>query len=75
MTIQESVLAHLKSLPVDQQVKVLDYVEQLPGPNVRREPFKDLRGAFAQLDVDLSPEDFQQVRREMWRSFPRDIEP
>jgi hypothetical protein len=34
---------------------------------------KSLLGAFQHLKLEVTPEDIQEVRREMWKNFPREI--
>lgn len=42
----------------------------LPGQAPRR---RSLYGLWRQYNIDLTAEDLAEVRREMWRGFPRDI--
>ena len=35
-------------------------------------PRKSLHGLWADLNVDVSEEDIQEMRREMWGNFPRE---
>lgn len=37
-----------------------------------KKPHKSLYGLWADLDVDISAEDIDEIRREMWRNFPRE---
>lgn len=34
---------------------------------------KSLLGAFQHMKLEVTPEDIQEVRREMWQNFPREI--
>jgi Protein of unknown function (DUF2281) len=76
MSIEQAVIERLKSLPVEKQREVLDFVESLHAKNGgARKPLKSLLGLWADLGVNVTEEDFAQARREMWGNFPRDIEP
>jgi Protein of unknown function (DUF2281) len=79
MTIAEAVIEKLRDLPPDKQQEVLDFVEFLAVPRKadqsdskprRRNPL----GLFADLKISLSEEDIAEVRREMWKNFPREID-
>jgi hypothetical protein len=58
---------------LDKQQEVLDHVKSLgrevgkPNP-----PQKSGRGLWADLNVDLSAEEIDEARDEMWSNFPRD---
>ena len=67
----EILVAKAKALPPDGQCEVLDFVEFLETRLGRGTPYKSLSGAWADLGVDLSAEDIDQVRREAWTEFPR----
>ena len=71
MSIEKTVLEKLLKLPVEKQKEVLEFVETLekkPGPPRRR---RSLKGLWADLGAEVSPEDIAEVRREMWGGFPR----
>jgi len=72
MSIEKSVLEKLLKLPADKQTEVLDFVEALEkkaGATRRR---RSLKGLWADLGVEVSPEDIAEARREMWGGFPRE---
>lgn len=65
MSIEKSVLEKLPKLPADEQKEVLNFVETLEkkaGATRRR---RSLKGLWADLQTDVSPEDIAEVRREM----------
>ena len=72
MSIEKSVLEKLLKLPTDKQKEVLDFVESLEkkaGPKGRR---RSLKGLWADLGVEISPDDIAEARREMWGGFQRE---
>ena len=71
MGIEKSVLEKLLKLPVDKQKEVLDFVESLEKKAVHRRSRRSLKGLWADLGVNISPEDIAEARREMWGGFPR----
>jgi hypothetical protein len=75
MTIEQSVVQKLRALPTDKQRAVLDFVEFLEHKQVATLPRRRLKGSWADLKIDLSESDIAQARKEMWKNFPRDIEP
>ena len=72
MSIEKSVLEKLLKLPVDKQKEVLAFVESLEKKADHRRCRRSLKGLWADLGVDISPEDIAEARREMWGGFPRE---
>jgi hypothetical protein len=72
MSIEKSVLEKLLKLPVDKQKEVLDFVESLEKKAVHRHSHRSPKGMWADLGVNISPEDIAEARREMWGGFPRE---
>lgn len=73
MSIEKSVLEKLLKLPVDKQREALDFVESLEKKAGERRSRRSLKGLWADLGVDISPEDIAEARREMWGGFPREV--
>ncbi len=71
MSIEKSVLEKLVKLPVDKQKEVLDFVETLEKKAASPRRCRSLKGLWADLGTDVSPEDIAEARREMWGGFPR----
>ena len=77
MTIAETVAKSVESLPPDKQKEVLDFAEFLKAhgnPRPKRS-VNVVKGLWAGMGIDISAEDIQEARREMWGNFLRDIEP
>jgi hypothetical protein len=72
MSIEKSVLEKLLKLPVEKQKEVLDFVESLERVVEQRRSRRNLKGLWADLEVDISAEDIAEARREMWGGFPRE---
>ena len=72
MSREKSVLEKLLKLPADKQKEVLDFVESLEKKAGRRRSRRSLKGLWADLEVNISPEDIAEARREMWGGFPRE---
>ncbi|MFQ4146176.1 DUF2281 domain-containing protein [Chlorogloeopsis sp. ULAP02] len=72
-SIQQAVLIALQELPIEKQQEVLDFVEFL---KMRMSPktHRNLRGLWADLQVDLTEDDITEAKHEMWGHFPEDIE-
>jgi mRNA-degrading endonuclease RelE of RelBE toxin-antitoxin system len=65
MSIEKSVLEKLLKLPADKQKEVLDFVESLEKKGGAPRRRGSLKGLWADLQTDVSPEDIAEVRREM----------
>lgn len=72
MTVEQEVVEKLRDLPPDKQVEVLDFVEFLRQRNGGKRPRRNLEGIWSDLNVDITEEDIDDVRREMWANFPRE---
>ncbi len=68
MSITNDIVERLNALPLEKRVEVLDFVEFLgrKGEGAANAPWESLRGAFAHKRVDLSAEEIDEARREMW---------
>jgi len=73
MSLEQQIFDAVRSLPAEKQRVILDHAKQLhddaPQPG---QPRKSGRGLWADLNIDLSAEDIDEARREMWNNFPRD---
>jgi hypothetical protein len=73
MTLEQAILDAVRALPADKQKAILDHArslrEQSPPPT---KPRKNGRGLWAEFNIDLTAEDIDEARREMWKRFPRD---
>jgi hypothetical protein len=74
VTLIDTLIEKVRALPVEKQMSVLDFVEYLIDRNAPKGPGRSLHGAWADLAVDITEEEFREARREMWANFPRDIE-
>jgi len=71
MNIEQAVLEKLRSLPPQKQQEVLDFVDFL-GEKQGKRPRRSLRGLWADLGTDITEEDISEIRRQMWKHFPRE---
>jgi len=73
MTIEQAVVEKLRALPPEQQEKVLEFVETLqPQSPIEKRSLRSVAGLWSDLDIDLTNEDIDEARREMWGDLPRD---
>jgi hypothetical protein len=68
--IEEAVVSELRDLPVEKQLKVLDFVKSLGGQP--KPPLKNVRGVLKDSGFSISAEDFRGERKEMWGSCSRE---
>ena len=69
MGIEKSVLEKLGKLPLEKQKEVLDFVETFEKKTGSPRRRRSLKGLWAGLGAEVSPEDIAEARREMWGSF------
>ena len=67
MTLPEIVLHKLRRIPEERQREVLAFVEKIEAEcSDKGQPWHDPYGCCADLRTDLSLEEFQRNRQEMW---------
>ena len=66
MTIAETVKEKVDALPVEKQQEVLAFTERIAENGQQPRPLHNPEGILAGLVPDLTLEDFQKNRREMW---------
>lgn len=73
----EAVLDLAKRLPARQKLQLIeamvpDLAASLAAAEEKAQPLRSLYGLWKDLGVDLSAEDIDAARRDMWGTFPRD---
>lgn len=71
-SIDDLVLAKLRNLSMERRKEVLDFAEFLESKSSPKRPRRSLRGLWADLDIQITEEDIDEARREMWGNFPRE---
>jgi hypothetical protein len=72
MTTWELIAERAKDLPADKQQELLDFAEFLHRKYEAKRPLHSVGGLCEDLGVDISAEDIDAARREMWGNFPRE---
>jgi hypothetical protein len=73
MDTQQAILDAVSTLPADKQEAVLAYAQKLNDkPSTEKPPMMNVRGLWADLNINLTAEDIDEARKEMWKNFPRD---
>jgi hypothetical protein len=73
MNIEQNILEKLHQLPLEKQREVLDFTEFLYQKNVQKVKLKPIKGLCSDLKIDISEEEINEARQEMWGNFPREI--
>ena len=73
----EEVLGLAKRLPPRQKLQLIeaivpDLAAPLAAAEEKAKPLRSLYGLWKDLGVDLSAEDIDAARRDMWGTFPRE---
>ncbi len=71
MSLEHAILEPVRALPAEKQQEVLNHAAKLRDEAGRKNPFKSVRGLWADLGVSLSSEEIEENRRDMWQNFPR----
>ena len=73
MSVEQAIVEAVRALPSDKQQEILEYANRLraeaPGP---KKPFKSIKGLWAGHGISISAEEIDEMRREMWKDFPRE---
>ena len=72
MTLEQLLLNKLKQLPIDKQQELLDFADFLSQKSIIQPTLTSIRGLCDDLKVDITEEEIQQLRQEMWSNFPRE---
>lgn len=72
MTTWELIAETAKELPPERQQELLDFATFLRTHAPNKSPRKSAAGLWEDLGVDISAEDIDAARREMWGGFPRE---
>ncbi len=72
MTSEETLFEQIKVLPPDLKKEVTHFVEFLQTKVKKETPLISLEGIWADMDVNISEEDIDEERNEMWGNFPRE---
>ncbi|MDJ0578499.1 DUF2281 domain-containing protein [Crocosphaera sp.] len=72
MTLEQLLLNKLKQLPIDKQQELLDFADFLSQKSISKPTLTSIRGLCDDLKVDITEEEIQQLRQEMWSNFPRE---
>ena len=72
MSVEQAVLEALRSLPSDKQQEILTHATRLRDEATPRKPFKSIEGILAGRGISISADNIDEMRREMWKDFPRE---
>jgi Protein of unknown function (DUF2281) len=72
MTTWELIAEKAKALPADKQQELLDFAEFLRRKCEPKRPLQSVGGLCEDLGVNISAEDIDEARHEMWGNFPRE---
>ena len=69
MSLEQSILEVIRTLPPEKQQDVLRHAHRLREETAAREPFRPVKGLWADLRISLSAEEIEENRREMWKGL------
>ncbi|PLS67308.1 MAG: hypothetical protein CV045_14320 [Cyanobacteria bacterium M5B4] len=71
MDIEQAILEQIRRLPPSEQHEVLNFAAFL---HYRRSvsPYRGVKGLWTDIDAQVSAEEIDAARRELWGSFPRE---
>ena len=72
MTLEESIIEAVRSLPPEKQRELLDHAQRLQAESRADKTFQSVKGLWADLDISLSREELEEARREVWKHLRHD---
>ena len=66
---EQLLLEKIRQLPPDKQQKVFDFVEGIEKETKPKKPRRDLEGVLAHLNIHVSIEDIEEMRKEAWGNW------
>jgi hypothetical protein len=72
MTTWQLIAEEAKVLPPDKQQELLDFAEFLRQRCATEVRLESSAGLWEDLGVDISADEIDEARREMWGNFPRE---
>ena len=72
MTLEQSILEAVRSLPLDKQEEILAHAEKLRNESKLAKPRWSGKGLWSDLNITLTAEEIEKSQREIWKNFPRD---
>lgn len=73
MNSEQTILNVIRELSTEKQEALLAHARKLQSDSgTTKAPRISGRGLWAGLNIQLSAEDIEEARREMWKSFPRE---
>jgi hypothetical protein len=70
MTTWEMIAEKAKVLGPERQRELLDFLDFLASRESPKAPRRSAAGLLADLNVDISDEDLDEARKEIWSNFP-----
>ena len=67
----EAIAEKAAMLPPEQRREALAFIESLAGNGDSKDQFRSVRGVL-KMNLEKLDADLKDVRREMWRNFPRE---
>ena len=74
MTVEEVLLEKVKVLPIHRKQEVLDFAEFLEQKEALKRPRRSMKGALADLHINITEADIREARNEMWRGYTQDTD-
>jgi hypothetical protein len=71
----DEIVSLAENLPTLEKVRLVERIMATLGQELITqppEPLKSAYGLWADLNIDISAEDIDEARREMWGNFPRE---
>ena len=72
MSVEQAIVEAVRQLPADKQQEILDHVNRLRTEAAPKRPFRSIKGLWAGQQISISAEEIDEMRREMWKDFPRE---
>ncbi|MCY7347433.1 MAG: DUF2281 domain-containing protein [Pyrinomonadaceae bacterium] len=74
MTSEKVLLEKFKVLTTTRKQELLDFAEFLEQKEAVKHPRRSMKGALADLHINITEADIREARNEMWRGYTQDTD-
>lgn len=60
-------------MPPEKKAELLELANAMSAAAQTKAPLINREGLWADFNIDISAEDIAELRREMWKNFPREL--
>ena len=68
--LEQSIIEKIKLLSFEKQREVFNFIKSIENKKLQKN--NNLKGIWSDLNIDIDESEIKEIRKEMWKNFPRD---